>query len=324
MFLADIWLQSCSAWSQAEADVVDIMVNSFTLGVWPLRDYFSPFSDGTKHQWCRHQTGASPLAPIKWGVTWVPFDVFHFSAAGHWQEAALSPNMSPILHLFSLLPENIMSSQFEKDHAPAYAAVATPCTAFHLNPLKIFTGIPSVSCFSFCFLPSLQRSVFGWWDFRWIPSHLDMGRIYKCVPFMSGSVFGLSVSLLALSNYSCPILDPQEGSFPSLTDTKVPWSDEETMNLLDIWGKDSVQRALKGCLKNRHIFTQISQNMAERGFMRTVEQCQTRIKRLKKYFRQNNKWVLTKHLCIASFTTIQPVLHSDSSLWNSNDKSKWN
>ncbi|XP_040886126.1 uncharacterized protein zgc:113263 isoform X2 [Toxotes jaculatrix] len=83
--------------------------------------------------------------------------------------------------------------------------------------------------------------------------------------------------------------DSQESSFPVVTDTKVPWSDEETLNLLDIWGKDSVQRALKGCLKNRHIFTQIAQKMAERGYMRTVEQCQTRIKRLKKCFRQNNK-----------------------------------
>ncbi|CAJ1054906.1 uncharacterized protein zgc:113263 [Xyrichtys novacula] len=83
--------------------------------------------------------------------------------------------------------------------------------------------------------------------------------------------------------------DSQEGSLPVITDTKVPWSDEETLHLLDIWGKDSVQRALKGCLKNRHIFTQISQRMAERGFMRSVEQCQTRIKRLKKSFRRNNK-----------------------------------
>ncbi|XP_023121890.1 uncharacterized protein zgc:113263 [Amphiprion ocellaris] len=83
--------------------------------------------------------------------------------------------------------------------------------------------------------------------------------------------------------------DSQEGSFPVVTDTKVPWSDEETLHLLDIWGKDSVQRALKGCLKNRHIFTQIAQKMAERGYMRTVEQCQTRIKRLKKGFRQNSK-----------------------------------
>lgn len=85
--------------------------------------------------------------------------------------------------------------------------------------------------------------------------------------------------------------DPQEGSFSVVKDAKVPWSDEETLHLLDIWGKDSVQRALKGCLKNRHIFTQIAQKMAERGYMRSVEQCQTRIKRLKKYFRQNNKWV---------------------------------
>ncbi|XP_074554138.1 uncharacterized protein LOC141810457 isoform X2 [Halichoeres trimaculatus] len=83
--------------------------------------------------------------------------------------------------------------------------------------------------------------------------------------------------------------DSQEGSLPVVTDTKVPWSDEETLHLIDIWGKDSVQRALKGCLKNRHIFTQIAQKMAERGYMRSVEQCQTRIKRLKKSFRQNNR-----------------------------------
>lgn len=86
--------------------------------------------------------------------------------------------------------------------------------------------------------------------------------------------------------------DSQETALPVVTDTKVPWSEEETLHLLDIWGKDSVQRALKGCLKNRHIFTQIAQKMVERGYMRTVEQCQTRIKRLKKCFRQNNKWVL--------------------------------
>ncbi|XP_056877966.1 zinc finger and SCAN domain-containing protein 29-like isoform X1 [Takifugu flavidus] len=80
--------------------------------------------------------------------------------------------------------------------------------------------------------------------------------------------------------------DPQEGSFSVIKDAKVPWSDEETLHLLDIWGKDTVQRALKGCLKNRHIFTQIAQKMAERGYMRSVEQCQTRIKRLKANFRQ--------------------------------------
>lgn len=123
-----------------------------------------------------------------------------------------------------------------------------------------------------------------------------MGRIYRFVQLMQGSLetWVHMSKLRALTNSYGFILDSQEGSFPVVTDTKVPWSDEETLNLLDIWGKDSVQRALKGCLKNRHIFTQIAQKMAERGYMRTVEQCQTRIKRLKKCFRQNNKWVLNE------------------------------
>lgn len=111
----------------------------------------------------------------------------------------------------------------------------------------------------------------------------------------------------AYNNSSCVILDSQEGSFPVVTDTKVPWSDEETLHLLDIWGKDSMQRALKGCLKNRHIFTQIAQKMAERGYMRTVEQCQTRIKRLKKCFRQNNKWVLNDGAVRAVFISLCPI-----------------
>ncbi|XP_064795650.1 uncharacterized protein zgc:113263 isoform X1 [Oncorhynchus masou masou] len=81
--------------------------------------------------------------------------------------------------------------------------------------------------------------------------------------------------------------EPQDAAYPMTTDIKVPWSDDETLNLIDIWGKDSVQRVLKGCVKNRHVFTLISKNMSERGYMRTVEQCQTRIKRLKNSFRQS-------------------------------------
>ncbi|XP_045062838.1 uncharacterized protein LOC121580031 isoform X1 [Coregonus clupeaformis] len=81
--------------------------------------------------------------------------------------------------------------------------------------------------------------------------------------------------------------EPQGAAYSMTTDTKVPWSDDETLNLIEIWGKDSVQRVLKGCVKNRHVFTLISKSMSERGYMRTVEQCQTRIKRLKNSFRQS-------------------------------------
>lgn len=107
--------------------------------------------------------------------------------------------------------------------------------------------------------------------------------------FMDSSVGGENSGESPLISIWGDYTDTQESSFPVASDTKVPWSDEETHHLLDIWGKDSVQRALKGCLKNRHIFTQIAQKMAERGYMRTVEQCQTRIKRLKKAYRQSSR-----------------------------------
>lgn len=65
---------------------------------------------------------------------------------------------------------------------------------------------------------------------------------------------------------------------------KTPWSDQETRTLLEIWGEDNVQLTLRGCLKNRHVFEYISEKMSDSGFMRTSEQCYTRIKRLKHGF----------------------------------------
>lgn len=66
---------------------------------------------------------------------------------------------------------------------------------------------------------------------------------------------------------------------------KLAWSDGETEALLDIWGSEEIQNNLKGCTKNKHIFIQISQVMASQGYLRTPEQCQTRIKRLRANFR---------------------------------------
>ncbi|KAI4802701.1 hypothetical protein KUCAC02_006280 [Chaenocephalus aceratus] len=106
--------------------------------------------------------------------------------------------------------------------------------------------------------------------------------------FLNSSVEGGNSDESPLISIWGKYTDSLEESLPAVTDSKVPWSDEETLNLLDIWGNDSVQRALKGCSKNRHIFTQIAQKIAERGYPRTVEQCQTRIKRLKKSFRRGS------------------------------------
>lgn len=62
---------------------------------------------------------------------------------------------------------------------------------------------------------------------------------------------------------------------------KTPWSEQETRTLLQIWGEDPVQLTLKGSQKNRHVFDYISEKMNNRGYIRTTDQCYSRIKRLK-------------------------------------------
>lgn len=82
------------------------------------------------------------------------------------------------------------------------------------------------------------------------------------------------------------VLDEQPSTSHILADMsrKTPWSDLETRTLLEIWGEDSVQLTLRGCLKNRHVFEYISEKLSNHGFIRTTEQCYTRMKRLKYSF----------------------------------------
>lgn len=90
-------------------------------------------------------------------------------------------------------------------------------------------------------------------------------------------------------------IDEQPSASHLLADLsrKMPWSDQETRTLLEIWGEDNVQLTLRGCLKNRHVFEYISEKMSDGGFIRTSEQCYTRIKRLKHGF-LHEKSVMTK------------------------------
>lgn len=64
------------------------------------------------------------------------------------------------------------------------------------------------------------------------------------------------------------------------------WTEEETVALIEIWAADDVQHSLKTCVRNGHIFVEISEKMAAIGHLRTAEQCHFRIKRLKKTYRR--------------------------------------
>uniref|UniRef100_A0A8C6UWF0 Uncharacterized protein n=1 Tax=Neogobius melanostomus TaxID=47308 RepID=A0A8C6UWF0_9GOBI len=69
-------------------------------------------------------------------------------------------------------------------------------------------------------------------------------------------------------------------------DTKAVWSDDETLILLDVWGVNVVNPRP---LKNPQLLAQISRKLSERGYSRTPEQCNSRIKRLRRDFNGTGK-----------------------------------
>lgn len=70
-----------------------------------------------------------------------------------------------------------------------------------------------------------------------------------------------------------------------VSDTKMIWSDEETVILLDVWGRNVVNSRQQ---INPQLLAQISHKLSEHGYRRTPEQCDLRIKRLRTYFSQVN------------------------------------
>lgn len=76
-------------------------------------------------------------------------------------------------------------------------------------------------------------------------------------------------------------------SAPTAADGANPsWTEPETVALVEVWAADDVQHSLKTCVHNSHIFAEIAEKMSGVGFPKTAEQCQSRMKRLKKTYRR--------------------------------------
>lgn len=84
-------------------------------------------------------------------------------------------------------------------------------------------------------------------------------------------------SLFPLSAASAPVV--ADGANSS-------WTEPETVALVEVWAADGVQHSLKTCVHNSHIFAEIAEKMTSVGFPKTAEQCQSRVKRLKKTYRR--------------------------------------
>ncbi|KAG9467953.1 1-aminocyclopropane-1-carboxylate synthase-like protein 1 [Eleutherodactylus coqui] len=64
------------------------------------------------------------------------------------------------------------------------------------------------------------------------------------------------------------------------------WSDPEVVELLQLWGNESVQMELESCLRNQHVFNRIADVLRDKGIHRTGDQCREKIKKMKLEYRR--------------------------------------
>ncbi|XP_014773862.1 uncharacterized protein LOC106871749 isoform X2 [Octopus bimaculoides] len=71
-----------------------------------------------------------------------------------------------------------------------------------------------------------------------------------------------------------------------MTQRGVNWSDNETLNLIDIWGNEEIQTDLENSIRNWHVYEYIRLKLSERGIQRSVVQVKERMKTLKKIYKR--------------------------------------
>ena len=58
------------------------------------------------------------------------------------------------------------------------------------------------------------------------------------------------------------------------------WNVEETKALIAIWGQENVQSQLQTVHRNRDVYQRIAMELEENGYVKTWQQCRTKIKNL--------------------------------------------
>ena len=64
------------------------------------------------------------------------------------------------------------------------------------------------------------------------------------------------------------------------------WNVEETKALIAIWGQENVQSQLDRAHRNRDVYKRIAMELEDIGYVKTWQQCQTKIKNLTQKYRK--------------------------------------
>ena len=64
------------------------------------------------------------------------------------------------------------------------------------------------------------------------------------------------------------------------------WTKQETFQLTQIWGEESIQAQLEGCKRNKVVYNKFGDEMVKAGFQRTGVQYREKIKKIKVVYKK--------------------------------------
>ncbi|XP_065440580.1 uncharacterized protein LOC135981550 [Chrysemys picta bellii] len=119
---------------------------------------------------------------------------------------------------------------------------------------------------------------------------------------------------------------PAEMAMQSQNRKRAPaWTDREVLDLIAVWGDESVLSELRSKRRNAKIYEKISKAMAERGYSRDATQCRMKIKELRQGYQktkeangrsgshpQTSRFYEALHSILGAAATTTPPLTVDS------------
>ncbi|XP_065407329.1 myb/SANT-like DNA-binding domain-containing protein 2 [Chrysemys picta bellii] len=83
---------------------------------------------------------------------------------------------------------------------------------------------------------------------------------------------------------------PAEVTMQSQNRKRAPaWTDREVLDLIAVWGDESVLSELRSKRRNAEIYEKISKAMTERGYSRDATQCRVKIKELRQAYQKTKE-----------------------------------
>ncbi|EMP31951.1 Zinc finger and SCAN domain-containing protein 29 [Chelonia mydas] len=92
------------------------------------------------------------------------------------------------------------------------------------------------------------------------------------------------------------------------------WSILETLDLIAVWGEESVQAVLRTSKRNADIYAKIAQGMGDKGYTRDTEQCRLKIRELRQAYqktREANSCFGAKPQTCCFYEQLHPILGRD-------------